>query len=109
METLSQKVVDGVQAISSMVNTYSTDKLKDQFIQLMSTDHRTLQNSFTRLALQWIEFVASDKYRTDGRNESSHKVCKELLEAFRKHQEAKGYTGLSLDIMSDPSMYCNMV
>lgn len=110
METLSQKVVDGVHGISSMVNTFSTDTLRDQFIQLMSTEHRTLQQSFTRLALEWIEYVASDKYRTDGRNEGSHRVCKELLEAFRKQQEdVNGYTGSTLDIMAKPSGYCSMI
>lgn len=45
----------------------------------MSTEHRTLQQSFTRLCIEWIKYVASDEYRFDGRNEENHKVCKEIV------------------------------
>lgn len=92
-----------VEAITDLVNTFSTDKIASQFNEKMSMQHRTLQNSFTRLALQWIEHVASDGYRTDPRNESSHQICKQLLAAFRVEMESQGYSQSTLEIMSKPS------
>lgn len=70
-----------VVEITDFVNSYSLDQ--DQFNQTMSREHRTLQQSFTRLCLKWIEHVASDEYRTDGRNEASHDICDKLIWEFR--------------------------
>lgn len=103
----NENVTAAVKAIETMVNTFGTTH--DQFIDEASRMHRTLQQSFTRVALAWIEHVASDVYRYDPRNESSHNVCKEMLQAFRDAQSKKGYSGSSLDTMSTPSGYCNMV
>lgn len=74
----------------------------------MSMQHRTLQQSFTRLCLKWIEHVASPEYRTDPRNEQSQKIAQELLAAFRK-QASEKYDGPTLDIMANPSGYLGMV
>lgn len=93
--------------ITDFVNTFG-DKSKE-FNEAMSREHRTLQQSFTRLALKWLEHVASDEYRTDGRNESSQKVVREMLDAFKKIQEEKGFTGETLELMSKPSGYCSHI
>ena len=68
--------------ITDHVNTFTSDA--DTFNVLMSNEHRTLQQSFTKLCLQWLEHCATDEYRTDGRNEGSKKVAKEILEQWRK-------------------------
>lgn len=105
----NEKVGTAAQAMSNMVNTFNTREVTEQFIEIMNRDHRTLQQSFTKLCLAWIENVASDNYRTDGRNEASHFVCKEMLKLFREAKAKEGFTDISLDIMSKPSRYCHMV
>lgn len=74
-----------VKEVAAYSNTYGK---KDDFIKAMSLEHRTTQQSFTRLCLLWIEHVASDGYRYDGRNEASHKVCKTITES---HKKISGY------------------
>ena len=64
----------------------------------MSRQHRTLQQNFTRLCLKWLEYVASDEYRTDGRNEQSKDIAQKLLAGFKDLQAKEGYTGSSLEI-----------
>jgi hypothetical protein len=71
--------------MTDFVNTFSTEPRKE-FIQAMSSEHRTLQQSFTRLCLEWIEHCASQEYRTDGRNESSHYICKAMVDAYKEKQ-----------------------
>ena len=66
------------------------------FIKEMSIEHRTLQQSFTRLCCQWLEHCASDEYRTDGRNEQSKKVAKEMIEGFQKTLSGKPSEWLSV-------------
>ena len=68
------------QAVSDFVNSFNPDS--EQFIRHMAGDHRTIQQAFTKLCLQWLERVADDDYRTDGRNEASQKVAKELIELW---------------------------
>jgi len=69
-----------VEQITDFVNSYSIDS--DGFIEAMSREHRTLQQSFTRLVLKWLEYVASDEYRYDGRNKASHEVAKQIILTF---------------------------
>jgi hypothetical protein len=71
--------------MTDFVNTFSSDSRKE-FVQAMANEHRTLQQSFTRLCLEWIEHCASQEYRTDGRNESSHTTCKIMVEAYKEKQ-----------------------
>ena len=72
--------------MTDFVNTFSNEPRKE-FIQAMASEHRTLQQSFTRLCLEWIEHCASTDYRTDGRNESSHHICKAMIQAYKEKQE----------------------
>lgn len=105
---------DLVQEITDYLNTFD-DKGND-FCQAMSCEHRTLQQSFTKLCLQWLEHCASDEYRFDLRNEDSHKISKELIELFRElfelfrdKQIKQGFTGETLKLMSKPSGYMRMI
>ena len=88
-----------VTAITDYVNSYSVKS--EEFVSAMNKEHRTLQQSFTRLCLKWLENCASDDYRHDGRNEDSHTISKTMLEAFKKamHEE----------VNCDPSNYLPMV
>ena len=69
-----------VEDITNYVNTMSLKP--EEFTDSMSRQHRTLQQSFTRLCLKWIEYCASEEYRHDPRNEASHDVCKTIVESF---------------------------
>ena len=71
-----------VEEITNYVNTMSLKP--EEFTDAMSRQHRTLQQSFTRLCLKWIEYCASDEYRYDPRNEGSHDICKIIIESFMK-------------------------
>ena len=60
------------------------------FVKAMSSQHRTFQQDFTRLAVAWLEACASDEYRFDGRNEGSHEVGKIATRAFNEANEGRG-------------------
>ena len=90
-----------VREVSDYVNTFNNKEA--EFCQAMSCEHRTLQQSFTKLCLSWLEHVASPEYRTDGRNEQSQEIAKQLLAGFRDKQIQEGFTGNTLEMMSKPS------
>ena len=77
-----------VEEITNYVNTMSLKP--EEFTDSMSRQHRTLQQSFTRLCLKWIEYCASEEYTYDPRNESSHETCKKLVEAFTNSMDFTG-------------------
>ena len=74
-----------VSEITDFVNTYSLDQ--DLFNETMSHEHRTLQQSFTRLCLKWLEHVGSVDYKFDGRNEASFNTANDIIVAFRSTHE----------------------
>ena len=90
-----------VQEVSDYVNTFNNNG--QEFCEAMSCEHRTLQQSFTKLCLQWLEHCASVEYRTDGRNEQSQKIARELLEGFKQKQAKDGFTNETLKMMCKPS------
>lgn len=96
-----------VQEITDYVNTFN-DK-GEEFCEAMSREHRTLQQSFTRLCLKWLEHCASDEYRTDARNEQSKRIAMELLKGFKELKEKEGFTGDTLKLMSKPSGYLGFI
>lgn len=78
------------ETMTNFVNTFSSGITNKQFIEAMNRQHRTLQQSFTRLCLTWLENCASDEYRFDGRNEGTHNTCKELISEFKKNNDNIG-------------------
>ena len=70
-----------VEDITSFVNSFTPDEAA--FIKAMSREHPTLQQSFTRLVLKWLEHISSSEYRFDDRNKASHEVAEKLVLAFR--------------------------
>jgi hypothetical protein len=104
---MTQKTKELVQDITDYLNTFNSKE--KEFCEAMSSEHRTLQQSFTKLCLQWIEHCASDEYRIDGRNEQSQKIARELLEGFKDKQIKEGFTGETLKLMSKPSGYLSCI
>lgn len=96
-----------VSDLTNYVNNFSNRSA--EFNQAMSHEHRTLQQSFTRLCLQWLEYVASDDYQTDPRNEASKEMGKLILSLVRKHFREQGFTEYSLDRMAKPSEHLPLV
>lgn len=74
-----EKTKQQVEQVSSMLNSFSFDY--NGFCEQMCREHRTLQQSFTRLCIHWLSTCASDEYRYDGRNEASHEIAKALIES----------------------------
>lgn len=103
----NEKIQTAVDALQDMMNAFTLDQ--NEFNGAASHMHRTLQNSFTKLCLGWIEYTASDNYKYDLRNESGHQICSEILQAFREVQRNKGYTDGWLEVMATPSGYCKMI
>ena len=57
----------------------------DQFIKLLALRHRTLQQRFTHLCLQWFWYLSLLKENEyDPRNEASVKVAKEICKNKEK-------------------------
>ena len=80
---LQEKAKTLAGQVTDYVNTFSNDRNKE-FAKALSCEHRTLQQSTLRLMLETIEMMASEEYRTDGRNESSKQVAQRLMTGFAK-------------------------
>jgi hypothetical protein len=80
--------------LTNFVNNYNHKP--EDFINSFVNEHRTLQQSSFRLILMLIEKMASDEYRTDGRNEQSKNIAKKLIDGFKneiiKEEIAMGST-----------------
>jgi len=72
---------EAVQSVTDYLNSFSSKEA--EFIKEMNREHRTLQQSFTKLCLAWLENCASEDYHHDLRNEASHKISKEIVENFK--------------------------
>ena len=63
---MAQRDKDAVNFISNYVNSFGTDY--KEFAKLMSYEHRTLQQNFTKLCIAWLkELSETESY--DLRNE----------------------------------------
>ena len=67
--------VDIVKEISNYVNSYRSDY--KEFARLMSYEHRTLQQQFTKLCIAWLKEL-SETENYDLRNEGSVKFAKSI-------------------------------
>lgn len=74
-----EKNKEQADKVAEMLNSFSFDY--EGFCEAMTREHRTLQQSFTRLCIHWLSTCASDDYKYDGRNEASHEVAKALIES----------------------------
>lgn len=67
-----------VQTITAMLNVYGFPYTN--FCEYMAREHRTLQQSFTRLCVEWLKTCASENYLYDGRNIASHELAKRIMD-----------------------------
>ena len=77
------KTVDAdiVKEISNYVNSYRSDY--KEFARLMSYEHRTLQQQFTKLCIAWLkELAETENY--DLRNEESIKFAQSIKDKLDK-------------------------
>lgn len=70
---------ENVRKVSDMLNSFSFNP--EEFCKEFSREHRTIQQNFTRLCINWLCTCASDDYRFDARNEASHRVAKALIDS----------------------------
>jgi len=64
--------------MSNFANTWSAEDIQD-FINTMGNDHRTLQQSFTRLCAKWFLYLAEkEDGQYDLRNEASVNLAKKI-------------------------------
>jgi len=71
------------ETMTDFVNHYNGRK-EGEFIKAFEKQHRTLQQSSFRMMLELIEHMASDEYRTDGRNDASKNIAKSLIQGFKE-------------------------
>ena len=74
------EVENAVYFLSSIANSGHDSKL---FVEFMSQEHRTLQQSMTGLMLEWFKYLStlSPNYY-DARNEQSVEVAKKIMAAL---------------------------
>ena len=72
---MAQRDKDIVEEISNYVNSYSSDY--KEFAKLMSYEHRTLQQNFTKLCIAWLKEL-SETENYDLRNEASVEFAKSI-------------------------------
>lgn len=66
--------------MADFLNTFNDSKL-EQFVKEMAKEHRTLQQSFTKLCMMWIKALAgTNDY--DGRNEDSVLLARKIIECL---------------------------
>ncbi len=93
----------------------------DQF----SREHRTLQQSMFKVVIGLIIYMASDEFRTDGRNEASKEMAKAFIEGYASSAKEKeieyykrnGYTAAEAEgkgevyrkqIIAEPEKYIGL-
>lgn len=96
-----------VEILTDYVNSF--DDKSREFNVAMSREHRTLQQSFTKLCFSWIEHVASPKYETDLRNEASKETAQLLLSLLESYNEKQGFSGEAKKFMSLPSKHLSTI
>ena len=72
---MAQRDTEIVKAVSNYVNGMGSDYA--EFARLMSYEHRTLQQNFTNLCIEWLKQLANTT-NYDLRNESSVKFAQSI-------------------------------
>ena len=80
--------VEVAKEVSSLINSMS-DGPTEVFLDEMNHDHRTLQQSFTKLCVKWLELqAAKEDGQFDGRNEASIELSKKFVERLDEADRA---------------------
>ena len=88
-QRLEKETREAKELMEMLGNYVNYRKSTKAFIETFKREHRTLQQSAFKMFLELIEEMATENYRTDGRNEASQKMAKTLLDGFKmaKKQE----------------------
>ena len=70
--------------VSDMANNMSFNE--KAFAKAMTREHRTLQQSFTRVCIAWLKECGSEEYRFDLRNKGSNDIGKAITEFLKTYQ-----------------------
>ena len=62
-----------------------------EFVEKMGREHRTLQQSFTGLCLEWIKHMAKQENNCDLRNKASVDVCKTMIASLEYEDRVLPY------------------
>lgn len=65
-----------VSEVSDFLNSFHPNYAG--FVEAMAVEHRTLQQSFTQLCLEWFKYLANTPYY-DERNEASVMVARAVI------------------------------
>lgn len=71
-----QEITDAVEALSRIANRSLSPAI---FVEAMSREHRTLQQSMTGLMLAWFKHLANETHY-DLRNEASVRMARKVME-----------------------------
>jgi len=85
MTTAKQRdnAAEAVEAMSRFVNNFAMDA--DAFVEGLSREHRTLQQSATGVMLQWLRHLAALKeFEYDLRNEAAVQAARICIAALDK-------------------------
>ena len=72
--------------VASMLNSMGPQNSK-KFIDVMSNEHRTLQQRFTQLCIDWLAYcdgMKSNQY--DGRNEASKEIANKMFDFMEREE-----------------------
>ena len=83
-----------VEKVSLMLNDFSFSA--KGFCEGMTREHRTLQQSFTRLCIEWLQTCADANYRYDGRNEASHKIAVEIAQSYGAYHPGESFEDIEV-------------
>jgi hypothetical protein len=67
------------KALSDGLNDFICETTVKAFLDGMTVQHRSLQQTFTGVCLQWLARIAAEDYPTDGRNEYAQKVARKAI------------------------------
>jgi hypothetical protein len=96
-----------IKELERYCGVFGMEERTEDFIKAFCMMHRTHQQSAFKMILKLMEFIASDQYRTDGRNEQSKKVAQELLAGFKVVNDvAKMYDDKNIQL---PSNHLGMI
>jgi adenine specific DNA methylase Mod len=78
----STPAIQLVKDLERFANTFSHKERTGEFMAEFRKVHNTNQQNIFRLMMKVIEYIASDEFRADGRNEASKKTAQQLLRGF---------------------------
>ena len=91
---MTTKYNKNVETVSTMLNDFGFSA--KGFCESMAREHRTLQQSFTRLCIEWLQTCADAEYRYDGRNEASHKIAVEIAQSYGAYHPGESFEDIEV-------------